>query len=64
MRPWASCWQVRIIVEHALYQQALAGVHELDAKQGRASDAVSEQLAASLAVLARQQGCSASSTWC
>lgn len=42
--------------DHALYQQALTGVHRLDAEHNRTPDAASERLAASLTLLARQEG--------
>jgi putative chitinase len=42
--------------DHALYEQALAGVHKLDANLGRKPDQQSEQLAASLTVAARREG--------
>lgn len=42
--------------DHALYQQALQGVHALDARHGRAPDVQSDQLAGTLAVHARQAG--------
>lgn len=42
--------------DHALYQQALRGVHLLDAQQQRTTDQQSENLAASLAVAARRDG--------
>ncbi len=44
--------------DHALYQQALRGVHLLDAQQQRAPDQHSENLAASLVVAARRDGMS------
>ncbi|WP_046656937.1 XVIPCD domain-containing protein [Lysobacter capsici] len=44
--------------DHALYLQAHKGVAELDASLGRAYDADSERLAASLTVLAKAQGLS------
>lgn len=40
----------------SLHQQALAGVHALDASLGRASDESSQRMAASLTQLARTQG--------
>lgn len=42
--------------ENALFQQALSGVHQLDAQQGRKSDVHSEQLAAALTVAAHRDG--------
>jgi Predicted chitinase len=42
--------------DHALYQQALRGVHLLDAQQQRTPDQHSENLAASLVVAARRDG--------
>jgi len=42
--------------DHALYQQALAGVHRIDAQLGRHADTRSENLAAALAVAARREG--------
>jgi len=42
--------------DHALYEQALAGVHRLDANLGRKPDQQSAQLAASLTVAAKAQG--------
>lgn len=42
--------------DHALYQQALQGVHALDARHGRVPDLHSDQLAGALAVRARQTG--------
>ncbi len=44
--------------DHALYQQALRGVHLLDARQQRTPDRQSENLAAALAVAARRDGMS------
>ncbi len=44
--------------DHALYQQALRGVHLLDAQQQRTPDQHSENLAASLVVAARRDGMS------
>jgi putative chitinase len=44
--------------DHALYQQALHGVHLLDAQQQRTPDQHSENLAASLVVAARRDGMS------
>lgn len=44
--------------DHALYQQALRGVHLLDAQQQRTPDQQSENLAASLVVAARRDGIS------
>lgn len=41
---------------NSLHQQALAGVHALDASLGRASDESSQRMAASLTQLARTQG--------
>lgn len=41
---------------HALFQQALQGVHALDPQHGRASDVHSDQLAGALVVRARQAG--------
>lgn len=42
--------------DHSLYQAARGGVHALDAKQGRAPDQRSDNLAAALAVAARRDG--------
>lgn len=42
--------------DHALYQQALAGVQKIDADMGRASDQLSRNLAAALAAAAKAQG--------
>jgi hypothetical protein len=42
--------------DHALYQQALAAVHRLDAERQRAPDQYSNNLAASLTVAARREG--------
>lgn len=42
--------------DHALYQQALAGVREIDAQIGRHSDVRSDNLAAALTVEARREG--------
>lgn len=42
--------------DHAMYRQALAGVHALDIQHGRTPDVRSEQLAAALTVSARQAG--------
>lgn len=42
--------------DHALYRQALAGVHRLDHEHGRAPDAGSDRLAASLTRLAKENG--------
>jgi putative chitinase len=42
--------------DHALYQQALCGVHLLDAQQHRTPDQHSENLAAALVVAARRDG--------
>lgn len=42
--------------DHALYEQALAGVKKVDADMGRTSDQHSIQLAAALAVAAKAQG--------
>ncbi len=42
--------------DHALYQQALDGVHKLDATVGRASDQHSANLAASLVAAAKAEG--------
>ncbi len=42
--------------DHALYQQALMGVHQHDAKLGRMPDEKSEQMAASLTALAKENG--------
>lgn len=42
--------------DHALYRQALDGVHKLDAQHGRTPDIRSEQLAAAVTVSARQAG--------
>lgn len=41
---------------HAMYQQATAAVHRLDAEQGRSPDAMSANIAASLAVAAQARG--------
>ena len=43
---------------HAVFQQALNGVHAVDASQGRTPDKLSENLAASLAAAAHAQGLS------
>lgn len=43
-------------VSQRLHQQAIDGVHRLDASLGRAPDAASERMAASLAHLARATG--------
>jgi peptidoglycan hydrolase-like protein with peptidoglycan-binding domain len=42
--------------DHALYEQALAGVHKLDANLGRTPDQQSDQLAAALVVAAKREG--------
>ena len=42
--------------EHAMYEQALDGVHKLDASMGRTPDQQSANLAASLVVAARKEG--------
>ncbi len=42
--------------DHALYEQALAGVHKLDANLGRKPDQQSDQLAAGLVVAAKREG--------
>ena len=42
--------------DHALYEQALAGVHKIDADMGRTPDQHSTQLAAALTVAAKAQG--------
>jgi putative chitinase len=42
--------------DHGLYQQALDGVHKIDAQLGRASDQQSANLAAALVVVAKQEG--------
>lgn len=42
--------------DHALYEQALAGVHRLDANMGRSPDEQSSQLAAGLVVAAKHEG--------
>jgi peptidoglycan hydrolase-like protein with peptidoglycan-binding domain len=42
--------------DHALYEQALAGVRQLDAQAGRASDQHSANLAAALVVEAKKEG--------
>ena len=42
--------------DHALYQQALTGVQHIDATIGRRPDTRSENLAAALAVTARDHG--------
>ena len=44
--------------DHALYEQALAGVHKLDANLGRMPDQQSDQLAAGLVVAAKREGLS------
>jgi putative chitinase len=44
--------------DHALFTQAQGGVHRLDAEHGRAPDPRSDNLAASLAVAARNAGMS------
>ncbi|SFR90178.1 Peptidase family M23 [Dyella sp. OK004] len=44
--------------DHAMYRQALDGVHKLDAQHGRTPDMRSEQLAAALTVSAKQEGLS------
>ena len=44
--------------DHALYRQAVAGVHRLDQEHGRAPDAGSDRLAASLTRLAKENGLS------
>ena len=44
--------------DHKLYEQALAGVHKLDAQHGRSSDERSERLAAALTTAARTHGMS------
>lgn len=44
--------------DHALYQQALTGVHQHDAKLGRTPDDMSERMAASLTALAKENGLS------
>ena len=41
--------------DHALYEQARAAVHHLDASMGRTSDVQSDQLAASLVVAAKRE---------
>ncbi|WP_449422898.1 XVIPCD domain-containing protein, partial [Rhodanobacter lindaniclasticus] len=41
--------------DHLLYQQALAGVHRVDAQLGRHPDTHSENLAVALTVAARRQ---------
>ena len=41
--------------DHALYEQARAAVHHLDASMGRTSDKQSDQLAASLVVAAKRE---------
>jgi len=42
--------------DHGLYQQALTGVHQHDAKLGRTPDEMSERMAASLTTLAKENG--------
>jgi peptidoglycan hydrolase-like protein with peptidoglycan-binding domain len=42
--------------DHALYEQALAGVQKIDADMGRSSDQLSRNLAANLAAEAKAQG--------
>jgi peptidoglycan hydrolase-like protein with peptidoglycan-binding domain len=42
--------------DHALYEQALAGVRKLDAQAGRATDRHSANLAAALVVAAKKEG--------
>jgi peptidoglycan hydrolase-like protein with peptidoglycan-binding domain len=42
--------------DHALYQQALAGIHKIDADMGRTSDQQSTNLAAALTAAAKGQG--------
>jgi putative chitinase len=42
--------------DHALYQQALDGVHKIDSGMGRTSDQHSANLAAALTVAAKTQG--------
>lgn len=42
--------------DHALYQQALAGVHKIDTDMGRTSDQQSTNLAAALTAAAKAQG--------
>ncbi|HEY0198833.1 MAG TPA: peptidoglycan-binding domain-containing protein [Rhodanobacter sp.] len=42
--------------DHALYEQALTGVHKIDANQGRKPDQQSDQLAAGLVVAAKREG--------
>lgn len=42
--------------DHALYEQALAGVRKLDVNMGRTSDQHSDQLAAGLVVAAKRKG--------
>jgi hypothetical protein len=44
--------------DHALFKQAQAGVHRLDAELGRTPDASSDNLAAALVVAARREGVS------
>lgn len=42
--------------DNALFKKVLEGVHQVDAKQGRTPDQLSENLAASLTVAARKEG--------
>jgi hypothetical protein len=42
--------------DHKLYEQALAGVHKIDAEMGRTPDQHSTNLAAALTVAAKAQG--------
>ena len=42
--------------DHGLYQQALTGVHQYDAKLGRTPDGMSERMAASFTTLAKENG--------
>jgi hypothetical protein len=44
--------------DHAMFQQALRGVHAIDASTGRSPDQMSENLAGSLTVEARRNGMS------
>lgn len=48
--------------DHALYEEARTAVHKLDASMGRTSDLQSDQLAASLVVVAKREGMTAIDT--
>ncbi|NYE28504.1 peptidoglycan hydrolase-like protein with peptidoglycan-binding domain [Rhodanobacter sp. K2T2] len=48
--------------DHALYEQARMAVHKLDASMGRVPDLQSDQLAASLVVVAKREGMTAIDT--